>query len=204
MGDYERALTFSNEGLALPYVQQYPAEYAGLLSNRLVALMATAQYAEAERCIAQLSTLLDRSSASNPQYYARLMTHVYRDDAELALHKRKFDVAHSKANLGLELAQSLGLRLELSDLYFTCAHLALAETPGDTATIEGYFAKAEEMVQTLESPIMVANCLLAEANLLKRQGHRDRASTYAQHAAVIFQEQGLTEALSRAEEIGAG
>lgn len=201
MGEYERALKFSAEGLALPYIKDHPAEYAGLLSNRLVALMATEQYAEAERCIAQLNTVVDQSTASNPQYYARVMTHVYRDDAELTLYHKKFDASRSKVNLGLELAQSLDLRLELAELYFTSAHIALAETPTDKKAIDGYFAKAEEIVRTLESPVMLANCLLAEANLLKRQRYTSKSNEYAMQAAAIFQVQGLTNALERAKRL---
>lgn len=201
MGEYERALKFCRDGLAIENLEDYPSEYAGLLGNRLVALIATEQFEEAAHCLEQLDAISAPFAESNPQYYARLMAHVYRDAAELALHHQRFDEAHSKVKLGLELAESLNLRVERADLYFTRAHIALVETPDALDAIEDAFEKAEEIVKSVESPVMAANSLLAEARFLQRIKRLNKAQFFAKQAAAIFETHKLAHALQQTQKI---
>jgi tetratricopeptide (TPR) repeat protein len=201
MGEYERALKFCREGLTTPNLEDHPSEYAGLLGNQLAALVATEQFEEAERCVEQINAISGRFAESNPQYYARIMAHVYRDAAELALHFQNFEEAHSKVKLGLELAESLNLRVERADLYFTRAHIALIETPDSLDAIEDCFEKAEEIIKGLESPVMAGNSLLAEARLLQRIKRLNKAQFFAKEAAAIFEKHQMKNALQQTQKI---
>ncbi len=197
-GQYETALALYNRGLALFNTPHDSLrEYGRLLTGKFSALVTLHHYDDADACFDEITDMGQALVAYDREQYARMMVTVYRDAAELALHRDDLEHARKYKNLALEFANGLNLTFELAAVHFTEAHYALkTNNPSDI-----YWDKARDILQRIDAPALIGRSYIQEARYLLRAGYVDVARDFTQLALALFEDLNLKDDIAIAHSL---
>jgi serine/threonine protein kinase/Tfp pilus assembly protein PilF len=203
-------------GLLLMEQQQYPAALPHLdesykideslgakqrigfdLLNRGTLLWLLGRYQEARTALDKAFSIADRPESG----YKRLLAGVYLSNAQMALSERRFPEAKAKAQQASEVAGTQFEELALQARYTIGLADGLSGAPqAGRPLCEQVVAMAKEK----SNPGLLANALLALAEVMLKAGDAQNASTTALQAQVMFARSGRQDSEWHAWLIAAG
>lgn len=197
-GKYAEALVLYNRGLALFNTPEDSLrEYGRLLTGKFSALVTLHHYDDADACFDEITEMGQALVAYDREQYARMMVTVYRDAAELALHRDDLEHAKKYKNLALEFANGLNLTFELATVHFTEAHYAL-KTHDSPDT---YWDKGRDILQRLDAPALIGRAYIQEARYLQREGYAEESRAFTQLALALFEGLNLKDDIAIAHSL---
>lgn len=185
-------------GLLLMEQQQYPAALSHFdesykideslgatqrigvdLLNRGTLLWLLGRYQEARVALDRAFSIGDRPESG----YKRLLAGVYLSNAQMALSERRFPEAKAKAQQAIEVAGTQFEELALQSRYtIGLAHLRSGTPQAGRPLCEQAVAMAKEK----SNPGLLANALLALAEVMLKAADAQNASTNALQAQTMF------------------
>lgn len=149
--------------------------------------MALGRYQEARTALDKAFSIADRPESG----YKRLLAGVYLSNAQMALSERRFPEAKAKAQQASELA---GTQFEDIAIHSRCT-LGLAQAfSGAPQTGRPLCEQGVALAKERTNPTLLANALLALAEVMLKPGDAQYASTTALQAQEMFARSGRQDA----------
>mgnify|MGYP001273055976 CR=1 FL=1 len=193
LGRYEEASLLYQQGIEFCElaIKETLKSYILVLSGQLAVCYMLGDYDKMPSYFEKIRSVEDDLLSKFSSHYAVVMSEVYRSMAEYHLHRKDYDEATSMSRIGIDFAKRLSLTFELADLYYTQAHIALAQ--GDKTLAETYWAKAIDILDKVPAKSSVGRNYAQEARYLERRGYMEYGRRFAQYAQDIFESLNMPE-----------
>ncbi|MAU12067.1 MAG: hypothetical protein CL607_19750 [Anaerolineaceae bacterium] len=173
--------------------------YGNLIGNKMLALDALQQYEEVPVLFDQIRLLAGEWMTADEAHYENMMIMIYDSLIEALTHLKRLDEAHIYYDIATDLAHKQRNQMGLATLYFTRAHLALAESDPELART--YWQRAIDNVGFKEIEIQAGRMFLYEARYLLRQDDVEEARDFVNRALAIFKARGMVEDILMAQQL---